>query len=117
LQQWLEGPQASKVFGAYRFSHSAPINAHTRTAVTPNTPGEIKHAMVVALQGHHAATVSGNSIERRGSDPSVVHARGQVEIKLNGFIVRADEADYNEHTGEVEAHGTIKVEPYPSLPK
>jgi hypothetical protein len=113
LQEWLEGPQASKVFGVNRFNHLTPTN----TQATPPTPGEIKHVTVSALHGPHGGTVSGNSIEREPSCPSVVHARGQVEIKLSGVIVRADEADYDEDTGEVEAHGSVKVKPHPSLPK
>ena len=47
--------------------------------------------------------------------PSVVHLKGTVEIRTNGFILRADEADYHEDTGEVEARGTVKVTPYPAL--
>jgi hypothetical protein len=34
-----------------------------------------------------------------------------VEIRTNGFILGADEADYD----EVEARGTVKVTPYPAL--
>jgi hypothetical protein len=115
LQQWLEGPQASKVFGVNRFSRRSMRKP--TLLVTPPTPVEVKHVTVSTLHGPHGGTVSGNSIEREPSCPSVVHARGQVEIKVSGVIVRADEADYDEDTGEVEAHGTIKVEPYPSLPR
>ena len=44
-----------------------------------------------------------------------MHLKGSVEIRVAGFILRADEADYNEKTGEIDAHGDVKVTPTSTL--
>jgi hypothetical protein len=49
--------------------------------------------------------------------PSLLLLKGNVEVRTNGFIIRTDEADYDETTGEIEARGNVKVTPYPPLDK
>ncbi|HEY4086618.1 MAG TPA: hypothetical protein VGM43_11805 [Bryobacteraceae bacterium] len=79
-------------------------------------PGPLKHITTAPLNGARGgATLGAMSIEREVSYPSIVHLNGAVEIRTNGFILRADKADYDERTGEVEASGTVKVTPYPPL--
>ena len=59
------------------------------------------------------------SIERMVKFPAIVHLKGSVEIatkvgvsdapvSLMIMVVRADEADYHEDTGEIEARGRSK---------
>ena len=61
------------------------------------------------------------SIERGTSYPSVIHLKGNVEIKVKTVVrqdpfslmimeVHADEADYHEGTGEIEARGKVHVD-------
>ena len=57
------------------------------------------------------ATVSAISIER-GPYPSLLVLKGNVEVRTNGFVIRTDEADYDETTGAIEARGNVKVAPY-----
>lgn len=65
------------------------------------------------VTGPGGGRVSALSIERGVRYPSVIHLKGDVEIRRSGMILRADEADYDEDTGEVEARGHVRVKPYP----
>src|SRR5438067_8752788 len=67
-----------------------------------------------------AATVQADSIERLVRFPSVVRLKGNVQIatkigagdapvRLMIMTVRADEADYHEDTGEIEARGSVQM--------
>jgi lipopolysaccharide assembly outer membrane protein LptD (OstA) len=77
-------------------------------------PGSVKNIMTAPLHGvRGGARLAALNIERGVSYPSVIHLKGKVEIRANGFILRADEADYDESTGEVDARGIVKVTPYP----
>ena len=53
------------------------------------------------------------SAARIDQDGSVVHLKGNVEIRRTGLILRADEADYRKDTGEIEAKGNVRVSPFP----
>ena len=74
------------------------------------------------------ANVTADSIERDAPtlkwNPSVIHLRGNVEIRRSialalpereqresrmYLIVRADEADYHEDTGEIAPRGNVRV--------
>jgi hypothetical protein len=87
---------------------------------------ERKHLTVPPLNGGRAVALSALSIERGVSYPSVVKLKGNVEIKTpvclpvgeNGamvcdgeMIVRADTAEFDESTGEIQAHGNVTVTP------
>jgi lipopolysaccharide assembly outer membrane protein LptD (OstA) len=65
-----------------------------------------------------AATIQADSIERPVQFPSTIQLKGNVEIttkinvadappRLMIMVLRADEADYHEDTGEIEARGTV----------
>ena len=60
------------------------------------------------------------SIERTAHFPGIVQLKGSVEIatkvsvndapvRLMIMVVRADEADYHEDTGEIEARGNVQM--------
>ena len=42
-------------------------------------------------------------------DGAVIHLKGQVTIENDAIRVQADEADYNADTGEIQAHGDVRV--------
>ena len=71
----------------------------------------------VMVTGPGGGRVSALSIERGVRYPSVIHLKGDVEIRRSGMILHADEADYYEDTGEVEARGHVRVKPYPAEAK
>lgn len=81
-----------------------------------SVPVDVKHVIVAPAHGPNA-TLSALNIVRGASYPSIVHLSGSVEIKVIGFILSADEANYNEDTGEVEAQGKVTVKPYPQRSK
>ena len=67
-----------------------------------------------------SATIQADSIERPVQYPSVIRLKGNVQIAtkiraqgapliLMIMVVRADEADYHEDTGEIEARGSVQV--------
>ena len=90
------------------------------TTLLPQAIGQNKlNMMATGPLGH--ITLQADSIQRRPSYPSVIQLKGNVEIKtktvvqdspvsLMIMVVRADEADYHEDTGEIEARGTVRVD-------
>jgi hypothetical protein len=82
-------------------------------------------------QKHIAAgsvALATDSIEQGPHYPSVIQLRGHVEIRTpvclptgrrgefeqacdGVMIVRADEAEFHENTGEIEAHGNVSITP------
>jgi lipopolysaccharide assembly outer membrane protein LptD (OstA) len=45
----------------------------------------------------------------QGTDPSVVHLRGAVELKQGTIRITADEADMNTVTGEADLRGNVHM--------
>ena len=89
---------------------------------------DVKHLTVAPLGGSGSGpvSVSARSIERGPEYPSVIRLKGDVEIRTpvcfptgkgagtvcyGETIVRAGEAEYDERTGEVKAHGNVTVIP------
>lgn len=58
--------------------------------------------------------VTALSIERGAKYPSVIRLKGDVEIKMKGIKIMADEAEFHEGTGEIEARGNVRILPYPA---
>src|SRR5262245_41114126 len=85
-----------------------------------NKPAEQRlHLMATAPVG--GVSLEADRIERGPAYPSVIQLRGNVEIKtktvaqrdplsLMIMVVRADEAEYHEDTGEIEGWGKGSVE-------
>jgi hypothetical protein len=103
-------------------------------AVAQETSGTMKHLLVSPMNGsaNGRATVSARSIERGAEYPSVIHLKGDVEIRTpvcfqahdsaktvcyGETVVHADEAEYHEDTGEIEPHGKVTVIPLRTEPK
>jgi hypothetical protein len=98
-------------------------------AVAQEHPETLKHLPVSPMNGSAdgRAAVSARAIEREGGYPAVIHLKGDVEIRTPvcfksgkntdetvcyGYtVIRADEAEYHEDTGQVEAHGKVTVVP------
>ena len=66
------------------------------------------------------AIIQAENIERPVTFPSIIQLKGNVQIstkitaqespvRLLIMVVRADEADYHEDTGEIEARGSVQV--------
>jgi lipopolysaccharide assembly outer membrane protein LptD (OstA) len=49
------------------------------------------------------------------SEKRIIQLRGNVEIRTDTIIFTADEANYHEDTGEIEARGNVRVKPVTPL--
>ncbi len=91
---------------------------------------DLKH-VIVPLNGTRWVSMAAFSIERVREYPSVVRLKGKVEMKVpvcvsagtdskricdGEMIVRADEAQVREDTGEIEANGQVIVTPLQHQP-
>lgn len=85
---------------------------------------QLKHLSVPAGTSLRPLSVSARDITRELPYPSVIHLKGSVEIRTpvctgtaepgkwtcdGSVVLRADEADLHEDTGEIEARGNVKV--------
>jgi lipopolysaccharide assembly outer membrane protein LptD (OstA) len=92
-------------------------------------PAELKHLLVPSSTDRRWVTIAAMEIVRDLPYNGIDHLKGAVEIKMrecvftgpnhqqtcNGYVVlRADQADYHEDTGQIEASGNVRVtrEPY-----
>jgi len=86
------------------------------SAVGQGNAGELKHVQLVSKLGKRGpVNVSALEVVKGVEYPSIAHLKGNVEIRANGFILHAEQADYDEQTGEIKASGNVSVMPYPPL--
>ena len=86
---------------------------------------ELKHVSSATATGEPPSSLKATSIERSGAYPGVIKLKGNVEIKVphctrtgkenalvcsSYTILRAEEADYREDTGAIQARGNVRVE-------
>lgn len=86
--------------------------------------GQLKHLPIPAANGVQPVSVAALEIERGAEYPTIVHLRGSVEIRMpvcvrtgpgngqacNGYVIlHADEADYHEDSGKIDARGNVTV--------
>ena len=86
----------------------------------------LKHVSATPLNAKFPASLSALEIERDATYPSVVRLRGNVEIKspvclpmgkkgstvCDGYMMlNADDAEFDESTGEINARGNVHVTP------
>ena len=89
-------------------------------------PAELKHIETAPLNGSRPVSLAALSIEHGTQYPSVIHLKGNVEIKTpvcipvgqggssvcaGEMIVRADEAEFHEDSGEIQAQGNVQITP------
>jgi lipopolysaccharide assembly outer membrane protein LptD (OstA) len=103
----------------------AVVAACTLALIAQDNPaGQLKHLIVPTTTSALPVSVAAMEIESELPHPSIIHLKGSVEIKTpvclhagrgnalvcNGSVVlRADEADFHEDTGQIEASGNVKV--------
>jgi lipopolysaccharide assembly outer membrane protein LptD (OstA) len=81
------------------------------SAITIASAGQVdpaaerKYVMIATPEGPNIS-LTATAIQRRAP---IVQLRGNVEIKTKDMIFRADEADYDQNTGEIEARGTVRI--------
>ena len=70
-----------------------------------NPAAERKYVMIATPEGPNIS-LTATAIQRQAP---IVQLRGNVEIKTKDMILRADEADYDQNTGEIEARGAVRI--------
>ena len=86
------------------------------SAVGQGNAEQLKHVTLVSKQGKRGpVNASALEVVKGVAYPSIAHLKGNVEMRANGFILHADQADYDEQTGEIKASGNVSVMPYPPL--
>ena len=79
---------------------AAAVSPNPNVRVTPSRPGE---------PGADEVRVNGNTQEHDGD---WFYLRGSVNVQTSETELWADEVDYNEKTGEVDARGNVRFEYY-----
>lgn len=89
-----------------------------------NPAVQLKHVSVPTATSLRPIAVTADEIQRELPYPSVMHLKGNVEISTpvcvrpspgkefscdGSVVVRANEADLHEDTGQIEARGDVKV--------
>jgi lipopolysaccharide assembly outer membrane protein LptD (OstA) len=70
-----------------------------------NPAAERKYVLMATPEGPNIS-LTASAIQRQAP---IVQLRGNVEIRTKDMILRADEADYDQNTGEIEARGTVRI--------
>lgn len=82
------------------------------TAVAQDRSADLKHVTLVPQHGKRGDVVAtALEVEKGTPYPSIAHLKGNVQIRANGFILRADQADYDEESGEIKASGSVTITP------
>ena len=86
--------------------------------------GQLKHLSVPTRTNVNPISVAALAIEREGEYPAIIHLKGSVEIKTpvclkagqgsalhcDGYLVlHADQADFHEGSGQIDARGRVTV--------
>jgi hypothetical protein len=83
------------------------------TAPEPSPPSELTPDKLDHVVRPNAPTldrINVTSDDRQVSESGVYHLRGHAVIELSDTILKADEIDYNEETGDAEARGHVYYE-------
>lgn len=87
---------------------------------------ELKHYVAVPLNGSRPVSLTALNIEHSVEYPSLISMKGEVEVRTpvclpvgekgalicdGEMIVRADEAEFHEDSGEIHAHGNVEITP------
>jgi hypothetical protein len=95
------------------------------TTAQENT-AELKHFTAAPLNGSRPVSLTALSIEHGSEYPRVIGMKGSVEIKTpvclpvgkkgasvcdGEMVVHADEAEFHEDTGEIQARGNVQITP------
>ena len=77
---------------------------------------DAKHMLTTMPEGKGRLRLLANSINRDWAS-SVVHLKGNVRVEIwttaknpgQAVVLRADEVDYNESTGEISSRGNVRL--------
>ena len=87
-----------------------PLTAQNNAELKQLTVGPLWNGLQFVPKVHVAA----KNIQQNAG---VVYLKGSVEIKLGLYTLRADEAEYDQQSGEIHAHGDVLMKPAPPDPR
>jgi hypothetical protein len=77
-------------------------------AIAQEKPAEeLRH--LLASGPKRGAQLAALSIQRGADYPSVIELRGKAEVRTRYLVLTADEIDFQEGTGEMDARGHVHV--------
>jgi|KBSMisStaDraftv2_1062788.scaffolds.fasta_scaffold04363_1 lipopolysaccharide assembly outer membrane protein LptD (OstA) len=82
------------------------IAVSSATQVSPTA--ELKHVMITTPEGPNIG-LAATAIQRQAPAMNIIQLKGSVEIRTKDMTLRADEAEYNQDTGEIEARGAVHI--------
>jgi lipopolysaccharide assembly outer membrane protein LptD (OstA) len=96
------------------------VDAGIATVLVPAMSQDDNFHLRIGTPNGVVLNLTASSMQRDvNAAPSVVHLKGNVEIKTcctgagaqprQYMVLRADEASYNDQTGEIEARGVVRV--------
>ena len=72
---------------------------------------EVKHLTVGTLPGRPAVPAIRLGARDLEQSAGVVYLKGGVEIDLPLHVLLADEAEYDQNSGEIQARGNVRLKP------
>jgi lipopolysaccharide assembly outer membrane protein LptD (OstA) len=87
-----------------------PLTAKNNAELKELTVGPVLNGLQFLPKVHVAA----KNIQQNAG---ILHLKGSVEIKLVSYTLLADEAEYDQQSGEIHAHGHVLMKPAPSDPR
>lgn len=87
---------------------------------------ELNHYIAIPPNGSRQVSLTARSIEHNAAYPALISMKGDVEVRTpvclpvgkggssvcdGEMIVRADEAEFHEDSGEIQAHGNVEITP------
>jgi lipopolysaccharide assembly outer membrane protein LptD (OstA) len=86
-----------------------PLTAQDNPELKHLTLGPVRNG----IQFVPRARVAAKNIQQNAG---IVYLKGSVEINLGSYTLLADEAEYDQQSGEIRAHGDVLMKPAPPDP-
>lgn len=87
-----------------------PLVAQNNAELKQLTVGPVWNGLQFVPKVH----VTAKNIQQNAG---IVYLKGGVEIKLGSYTLLADEAEYDQQSGEIHAHGDVLMKPAPPDPR
>lgn len=85
------------------------------TAQDSSVPGTKQATTFRTVNGHGIGPEVRFVAKSIDQNLGIFYLKGSVEVNLGTYVVTADEAEYFQYSGELQAHGDVKIKPAPAL--
>jgi lipopolysaccharide assembly outer membrane protein LptD (OstA) len=100
--------------------------APDRPRLIHTEPPRLHFTMPIPEGEGYFELVASSALRVSAKTESILHLRGNVAVRTTicvrgvcdggSMVLHADAVDYNETTGEIEAHGDVHIDPYRTFP-